>query len=457
MQIPLDAMEIVNAEMLIENVAAALCMRLIECGQLDPTRLDACKEIERAAWAQAFELDPEIQSGRLHINDAVCKAYLATARCDGTDDGRVYALGPCSNGLLVPMVAPGNACRGSVECVSGYCDHVDGGAIAQGCKGGTCRSLETASSTDRRCTPVLGFLGECDSLTSFCNINPALCTGAATDPTCYNRDGGLCVPFSADNMPCGTAGCETGAFCNAANTCIRPTGSGALNDVCEDAQSTQTTHPACGDGLYCSHANTGDVAQPGTCLAKIPAGHPCNPNDVLRDGLPNNTPCVDGTSCYTIAEDPSPSPFCRPLGLPTGVTCPGGNPNCHACNPSVVIPTCGQTLFCRPTDSTHGVCDPMPVGGASCTVRPPPGVVTCLNNLLVGALPADELCEPNTPGSDAGTCNPIKNAGDSCTPSIDNLSGVHACFFGGLQTTFNPFAPPAICGGSPSTCKLVCP
>jgi hypothetical protein len=365
----------------------------------------------------------------------------STERCDGVDDdcdglidngcpGSCTADAGCApgeycdaTGLCAPDLDDGQACGRDEQCVANHCSNdvccgsgdcctspgqctahgwaprCDDGPTCQGSKGtpSCSASFQCGVITEGDDSPCAGQVSQA------CGPYPSIfCTNAVTQPP----DQSALCPGSCTN----DLGCDTTAYCDAANHCLPDGGPGV---AC--AGTSQCQSAICTDGVCCNTTCTGGCeacdlgASSGTCT-------------LVPDGADPDSEC-GSVSCIGYYSGWSGDSCRRKADLsPAATTCDGAGA-CRAaaqeCTaqtlPGPITTTCNATCqdpnLATCTGTTAGVCTNVNPGNQTC------GNGACQVTVPQCSNGAPVTCVPNSGAATTETCN---NLDDNCDGTIDN-------------------------------------
>ncbi len=238
------------------------------------------------------------------------------------------ALAAC--GALTGLVAPGETCEASVECVDGnHCD------LTAGCPGAC---VESPTSPELGSVPLGGACTAviCVELDDDPTNDPERCTQCATGLTCYD---GTCRPDWGLGEACtSSVACQPYLWCD--TTAQQCTPLAAEAETCTNAG---VDAPPCAEGLFCYAESPFAL---GVCTPLSAEGGPCvDEYDCLDDVrcIPDSVETSLGT-CHLPAEPGTPCTWdadCTSDFCATDGTCQLGTPGA-ACTGEA----CGEGLSC---------------------------------------------------------------------------------------------------------------
>ena len=305
--------------------ATALCKHFERCGFVATSEDATCQAEQTLSITSPPPYTPDdgIAANRATLDTTVTKSCLAAIAAGGCGLADSTAIQNACNGVLKGTVANGVGCRGSFECMSGFC-LVPG----EGCAG-TCKAFATAGFS---CASAV-----CDD-NSYCDPNSAVCvakgsSGLACSATQPCQPGLVCKGEAADGTG-GTCGavvksggdCTASTDCDVNLYCTVSTGAGKCTALLQSGASC-TDSDACAPSLDCVGLTVSDgttVGKAGTCGSWL---------DLLKTCDPTTTE----TGCTFDATCDAGSKKCTAVGT-AGFACQTSN-DCHVglyCNGSSV-------------------------------------------------------------------------------------------------------------------------
>jgi hypothetical protein len=198
----------VSLEAAPAELAKAICPKAYTCctpmqlmsNDLAGTTESSCEIKTAQGFKQNLEgLQGSIKKDRVRydgVKMADCLVLIRSSSCEQLNRTNHFTGIGCP-AYIEPLVAPGGACGGDVECIEGTCDK------AAGASEGVCKPLPRAGESCAGIRCAKGFL--CNGGTKQCE--PELAEGAAcmgggqcTSGNCASPDGGppICAPPTAD-------------------------------------------------------------------------------------------------------------------------------------------------------------------------------------------------------------------------------------------------------------------
>ncbi|HEX4459586.1 MAG TPA: hypothetical protein VIA18_16510 [Polyangia bacterium] len=308
-----------------KQFATAACKRYERCGFVAASEDASCQAEQTLSITSPPPYTPDdgITAGRATLNTTVTAACLAAIGAGGCGLADDYAIQNACTGVLKGTVANGVGCRGSFECMTGFC-LVPGDGCA-----GTCKAFATAGFS---CADSV-----CDN-NSYCDPDTAVCVakGSSTLPCSATQPcqpGLVCKGEAADGTG-GTCGavvksggdCTASTDCDVGLYCSVSTGTAKCTALLQSGASC-TDFDACGQSLDCvglTVASGTNVGAPGKCGGWIDIAATCDPTTT-------ETGCTFDATCD------AGSKKCTAIGT-AGYACQTSN-DCHIglyCNANTV-------------------------------------------------------------------------------------------------------------------------